>query len=134
MSIIGFSHYNLRAPRDLLDQLKDFYVNVVGLTDGPRPPFRSFGYWLYAGEKDVLHLTQTGANETRAINVKTTFDHVAFSSQDWESIEVRLREHGVEYDRDVVPERGDIQLFFKDPAGNGIEINFDTDQAGEESG
>lgn len=125
MSVIGFDHYNLRAPRDVLDRLKDFYVDVVGLTDGPRPPFRSFGYWLYAGEKDVLHLTQTAANETRAIDVKTTFDHVAFSCRDGKSVEARLREHGVEYSREVVPEYGNIQLFFKDPAGNGIELNFD---------
>lgn len=127
MSIIDFNHYNLRAPRELLDRLKDFYVNVVGLADGPRPPFQSFGYWLYASDKDVLHLTETAPNEVRTIGVETTFDHIAFSCRNAPNVEARLREHGVEYSRHIVPDRGDIQLFFKDVAGNGIELNFELD-------
>lgn len=31
MPALGFSHYNLRAPRALLDELRDFYRDVVGL-------------------------------------------------------------------------------------------------------
>jgi hypothetical protein len=36
MSITGLNHYNLRAPRQLLDELRHFYVAVVGLMSGPR--------------------------------------------------------------------------------------------------
>lgn len=57
MSVIGLDHYNLRAPRPLLDTLRDFYIDVVGLRLGARPPFRSHGYWLYAGAQAVLHLS-----------------------------------------------------------------------------
>ena len=57
MSVVSFSHYNLRAPRELLDTLRAFYVEAVGLKPGPRPPFTRFGYWLYAGEQAVLHLS-----------------------------------------------------------------------------
>ena len=60
MPAIGFSHYNLRAPRALLDELREFYCDVVGLELGARPPFRSFGYWLYAGGHPVLHLSEAG--------------------------------------------------------------------------
>ena len=35
----------------MLDELRDFYRDVVGLTVGDRPPFRRFGYWLYSGER-----------------------------------------------------------------------------------
>ena len=48
MSTIGFNHYNLRAPRELMDERKDFYCEMVGLAQGHRPSFESFGYWLYA--------------------------------------------------------------------------------------
>ena len=58
MPVLGLSHFNLRASRPLLDKLKDFYVDVVGLRPGFRPPFQRFGYWLYAGDSDVLHLTE----------------------------------------------------------------------------
>ena len=66
MPAIGFNHYNLRAPRALLDELKDFYCETLGLTVGERPAFRSFGYWLYAGSRDVLHLSETALGEVRA--------------------------------------------------------------------
>ena len=65
MTVVGFNHYNLRAPRELLEQLRSFYCDVVGLRVGPRPSFASFGYWLYAGEQDILHLTETDAGEVR---------------------------------------------------------------------
>ena len=51
MAVRGFDHYNLRAARPMLDELRDFYRDVVGLTVGDRPPFRRFGYWLYSGEQ-----------------------------------------------------------------------------------
>jgi hypothetical protein len=35
MSVAGFNHYNLRAARPVLDTLRDFYVNVVGLLTLP---------------------------------------------------------------------------------------------------
>jgi catechol 2,3-dioxygenase-like lactoylglutathione lyase family enzyme len=52
VQILSFSHYNLRAPRELLDELRLFYTEVVGLEQGLRPPFPRFGYWLYAGAQD----------------------------------------------------------------------------------
>ncbi len=46
MATIGLNHYNLRAPRELLDKLKEFYCEVVGLELGQRPPLDGSGYWL----------------------------------------------------------------------------------------
>jgi catechol 2,3-dioxygenase-like lactoylglutathione lyase family enzyme len=63
MSVVGFNHYNLRAPRELMEQLKAFYCDVLGLTQGKRPPFDSFGYWLYAGDQCVLHLSEAQPDE-----------------------------------------------------------------------
>lgn len=122
--IEGFCHYNLRAPRDLLEALREFYCEVVGLTVGERPPFRSFGYWLYAGGKDVLHLSESAPQEQRAMHVSGTFDHAAFRCSGRAEIERRLIRHGVMYELAQVPGTGQLQLFFSDPAGNGVELNF----------
>lgn len=129
MPLLAFAHYNLRAPRPLLDQLRDFYVEIVGLTAGPRPPFESFGYWLYAGGRDVLHLTEMRPGEQRQMGGRASFDHVAFACSDRAAYEQLLARHGIACQRDEVPLTGQVQLFFTDPAGNGVELNFAADEA-----
>jgi catechol-2,3-dioxygenase len=121
---IGFNHYNLRAPRALLDELKDFYCETLGLTVGERPAFRSFGYWLYAGSRDVLHLSETALGEVRATHVATTFDHVAFTCTDPMGMEKILVERRIEFGERFIDQTGTKQIFFRDPAGNGVELNF----------
>jgi len=124
MNVSGICHYNLRAPRELLESLRSFYCSIVGLSVGPRPPFQSFGYWLYAGGKDVLHLTESGGNDARIVGTPHTFDHVAFSCSDASAYEAHLHANGISYQSDTVPSIGQFQLFFSDPAGNGVELNF----------
>lgn len=124
MPVTGLSHYNLRADRATLDVLRDFYVDVVGLRQGFRPPFDSFGYWLYAGEQAVLHLSEAGPSERHLSHVDGTFDHVAFESFDLPGFEAHLRARGVEFRRGHGPLVDVWQLFFLDPAGNGVELNF----------
>ncbi len=124
MATIGLNHYNLRAPRELLDKLKEFYCEVVGLELGQRPPLEGSGYWLYAGGQDVLHLSQTHPGETRVTHVATTFDHVAFTCTGRPETETRLQRHNIPFETAHMPLTGKVQLFFKDPAGNGVELNF----------
>ncbi|MGS0891293.1 VOC family protein [Burkholderia stagnalis] len=128
MSVTGLNHYNLRADRPTLDALRDFYTNVVGLQPGYRPPFGNFGYWLYAGTQAVLHLTEARANEMRPAHAVNTFDHVAFSCANAPEVERHLAAANVEYTREYVPLTRQLQLFFNDPAGNGVELNFAQDE------
>ena len=124
MNVAGLSHYNLRAPRELLDALRDFYTEVVGLKAGNRPAFQSFGYLLYAGAQDVLHLSESAPDEVRPVIPSTTFDHAAFNCTGRAAFEATLSRHGIRYEVARVPLTGQVQLFFKDPAGNGVELNF----------
>lgn len=124
MPITGFAHYNLRASRQTVEILRDFYVTVVGLRAGYRPPFESFGYWLYAGKQDVLHLSEARTGDDRPAGVVNTFDHAAFSCTDFPAAEARLRELDISYTSAQVPQTGARQLFFSDPAGNGVELIF----------
>jgi catechol 2,3-dioxygenase-like lactoylglutathione lyase family enzyme len=119
MPVIGFNHFNLRAPQPLVDRLRDFYVEVVGLHVGWRPPFDFGGYWLYLGEQAVLHLVEAPAHGDGG-----TYDHIAFTASDAPGMEARLREQGVPFRSSNVPATGRTQIFVKDPAGNGVEFNF----------
>jgi glyoxylase I family protein len=124
MAAIAFNHYNLRAPRELLDRLRDFYCDIIGLRQGKRPGLGSFGYWLYAGNDCVLHLSQARADESRLTHTSTTFDHVAFTCTDRVGMEALLKQRGIRFSRGQVAELGIHQLFLQDPAGNGVELSF----------
>ena len=124
MAATGFNHYNLRAPRELMDQLRDFYCNIVGLHQGKRPDLGSVGYWLYAGSECVLHLSQARPDESRFTHTSTTFDHAAFTCTDRAGMEARLERHNIPFSRSYVAELGINQLFLEDPAGNGVELSF----------
>jgi glyoxylase I family protein len=80
--IEGINHYNLRADQETIEALKDFYIEIVGLNLGHRPPFKNGGYWLYANQKDVLHLSFSKNDIVNELNVNSTFDHMAFTCQD----------------------------------------------------
>jgi catechol-2,3-dioxygenase len=122
--ILGFNHYNLRAEPSMMELLKVFYRDVVGLAVGERPKLSSFGYWLYIGKKDVLHLSEAKPEEGRQENLATTFDHVAFTATDYVGTIERLDQLGVEYRTREIESAGQKQIFFSDPAGNGVELNF----------
>lgn len=124
MAVLGFNHYNLRASRAMMEQLKVFYRDVVGLQIGERPQLTSFGYWLYAGSKDVLHLSEAKPEEKRKENVATTFDHVAFTATDYDATIARLEKLAIKFSVHEIADTGQKQIFFSDPAGNGIELNF----------
>ena len=124
MIVLGLDHYNLRASRELLEELCRFYTEVVGLEVGYRPPFNNFGYWLYAGDHAVLHLSESSPDDATPKPGPTTFNHTAFSCSDPQKFEQKLTQLGVDYRTARVPELDAVQLFLRDPAGNGVELNF----------
>lgn len=124
MTTAGLSHINFHADRSLLDALKDFYCNVVGLHQGPRPPFPDFGYWLYAGDEPIVHLYVTAPGEERRTDISTTFDHIAFNCHNRHEVEITLLSKGVHFRTAIVPLTKHVQLFLRDPAGNSVELNF----------
>jgi catechol-2,3-dioxygenase len=123
MPALGLNHYNIRAGQPLLARVRDFYVDVVGLAEGARPPFNFPGHWLYAGDAAVVHLVETpGAQETAP--PAGTLDHVAFTCTGLAEFESRLASLGIDCRKSGVPGARVQQLFLKDPAGNGVELNF----------
>ena len=129
MPALGLNHYHLRAQRDLMEALRAFYVEVVGLEPGPRPPFASLGHWLYAGGRPVLHLSLASPAEGRTTAARTTFDHVAFDCSGRAGYEAVLAGRDIAYEVARVPGTAQVQVFFSDPAGNGVELDFVDDAA-----
>ena len=122
--ILSINHIQLVAEKDLVLKLRDFYCDVVGLSEGFRPPFERFGFWLYIGDKDVIHLITPKEGDDRSLQ-KSSFDHVAFKTGDYEGVLKRLKSLNIPYEEKPIPGMTAHQIFLRDPAGNRVELNFD---------
>ena len=123
-----------------LEATKDWYVKILGLEVGPHPDFGFPVYWLYLGGRDVLHLTQGGANvsETRMayLGQQSTdtqgsgvVDHVAFHATGLAEMTAHLDANGIEFNRRQVSDQDLVQLFLIDPNGLKVELNFPAAEA-----
>jgi catechol 2,3-dioxygenase-like lactoylglutathione lyase family enzyme len=130
MPLGGLQHYTIE-PQDL-ERTKNFYVEVLGLEIGDRPPLDFPGYWLYSGGTATVHLMGT-RKPREGIVVRGTekkyedtgrFDHIAFAATEVESVRERLQNKNVNFRESIVPRSGDTQFFLYDPDGVGVELNF----------
>jgi catechol 2,3-dioxygenase-like lactoylglutathione lyase family enzyme len=127
-------HYNIWSTR--LDETVRFYVDVLGLTVGPRPPFGLPGAWLYdSTNSPVVHLVDVakstaadraaaGNRDITTLNGSGAIDHVAFEASDFEDLCSRLRAAGLKYREDGIPSINLRQIFVNDPNGVQLELNF----------
>jgi len=122
MPIEGFQHINTRSAD--VERTRDFYVRVLGLRVGDRPPFQSTGYWLYLGDQAVVHLVQRGPDDTLHPG-SGNLDHVAFRGVDLDGTRQALRAAGIPFREAVVPRDKTVQIFVHDPDGIKLELNFE---------
>ena len=122
--ILSINHIQLVAEKDLVIKLRDFYCNVVGLQEGVRPAFERFGFWLYIGDKDVIHLITPKEGDGRSPQ-KSSYDHVAFKTGNYEGVLKRLKSLNISFEEKPIPGMTAHQIFLRDPAGNRVELNFD---------
>lgn len=126
MGVLAFNHFNIRAPGGLLEEVRSFYLNVIGLEEGFRPDVPVHGYWLYLNKLPVLHLMEWADIESVPPCERGYLDHVAFSCDDITGFIEKLNELGVTYlRRDFESaETKFTQLEVTDPVGTGVELNF----------
>lgn len=124
MAIVGLNHFNIMGSRSLIDEVRDFYIDVIGLTEGRRPDFDFDGHWLYAGEAPILHLMVSKEAGKAAGESTGPLDHIALTAADLAAVEARLTKLGRAYKKKVIPEFNVTQLFLHDPIGLGVELNF----------
>jgi len=130
MAIEGLNHYNIIAPSQLMAEVREFYITIVGLEEGYRPDFGVPGHWLYAGDSPVLHLMDANAMQQKGNPSGETgtgnLDHIAFNASDLSATEAKLIDQGQDYRKSEYPNFNLTQLFLRDPIGLGVELNFST--------
>jgi len=118
-----------------LAKTRDWYVNVLGMRVGPSPDFKFPVCWLYIGEKDVLHLTEGGANtsenrrkylgqQSDTTRGSGVVDHLAFRCTGLPEMMEHLARLGVPFTKRMVNDQGLFQLFLFDPNEVKVELNF----------
>jgi len=113
------NHFNVLT--DDVEATRRFYIDVVGLTEGDRPPLGFPGAWLYAGGKPILHVSAAKLPHERA----GVIDHMAFSATDLKGTVAHLKAKGIEHVlRQQVGTRI-WQIFCHDPMGAKVELDFD---------
>jgi catechol 2,3-dioxygenase-like lactoylglutathione lyase family enzyme len=123
MSVGVLDHYNV-STRNLRDTVR-FYEDVLGLVNGPRPPFDFPGAWLYSEGHPVLHLNDISPTDTPQRPDSGVIDHVAFGSRGFEATKQHLAQKAVQFRVNVVPNSSRRQIFLSDPNNVLIELNFD---------
>lgn len=115
-----------------LERSREFYGEVLGLEQGPRPDFGFPGYWFYLEDRPVVHLGTDAfeggyyeEGETRQITGPTgPVDHVAFRGRAIDDFIDRFESRSLRFERREIPDFRLSQLFIKDPDGVTIELNF----------
>lgn len=111
-----FDHINVSA-RDIV-AMRDFLVSILGVTDGLRPDFGDNGFWLYDGDKPVIHISEREDDRSD----EGWLDHVAFSGFDFTERCQTFERLDLEYFVGGVPGTGIRQVFVKGPEGAKIEF------------
>lgn len=121
MSLInGLDHINIRTAD--LAGTRAFFTGVLGLTEGWRPPFPFPGAWLYAGDKDVVHLVEVGT--AGAASEGSSLDHFAFDISDYDEALRRVEATGLSFRATTTPGGSVRQIFVRDLNGVTIELNW----------
>jgi len=123
---------------DDMEGTRDWWVNVLGLTEGPHPDFGFPVYWLYIGDTDVLHIGAAQASDSQKLYLGDTrgkaggdtgaLDHIAFRASGLDEIMDRLKRHDVPFTDRRVDNQALFQLFLHDPNGVKVELNFSADE------
>jgi len=104
-------------PRGKEDEARSFYVDVLGLTEQPKPPelIGRGGVWLRSGDVSV-HL---GVDDDFRAATKA---HPAFRCAGYDALLQRVRSHGGRVDEDGSLFNGKQHCYIADPFGNRIEL------------
>ena len=127
---------HLLIASDDIDATRDWYARVLGMTSGPHPDFGFPVHWMYLGDVDVVHIgpsakmagaiqkqylgrtSQASAQGTGAI------DHIAFRATGLRETMQHLKKERVEFRQRRANGQALFQLFFFDPNGIKIELNY----------
>jgi catechol 2,3-dioxygenase-like lactoylglutathione lyase family enzyme len=121
--LVALDHVNVRTSR--VEELAAFYVELLGLVRGPRPPFSFAGAWLYCGDQPVVHLVDAGTRPPAAQEPdELRLSHFAFRGTNLADFLARLGRAGVQFRLGQLPAAGVTQVNLRDPDGNALHVDF----------
>ena len=144
MPVGRLDHYSIRTLD--IEASRRFYTEVMGFTVGFRPPFKFPGLWLYNGAQypettGVVHIIgidpddpqglkdYLGDRDPASLQGTGTVDHMAFTATGLAGMRERLVRQGITYRERTVPSLGIHQVFFEDPSGVTLELNYPAAEA-----
>lgn len=139
MPIGKLDHFSIRTLD--VEASRRFYTEVMGFNVGFRPPFNFPGLWMYNGPQypettGVVHIIGIDLNDPQGLkeylgdrDLDTlsgtgTVDHLAFAATGLSGMCERLKKHHIAFRERTVPSLNLHQVFFEDPSGVTIELNY----------
>jgi len=126
---------------DDLEATRDWYRDVLGLEEGPHPDFGFPVYWMYLNGTDVVHIGQSartaqpaqsqylGRLAQASADGTGALDHIAFRATGLPKMLEHLQAKGIKFSQRRANGQALFQLFFLDPNGLKIELNFAAEEA-----
>ena len=132
---------HLLVAADDIDATRDWYARVLGMRSGPHPDFGFPVHWMYLGERDVVHIGPSAKNagdiqkqylgrtSQRSEAGTGAIDHLAFRATGLRGMLEHLRKEKIQFSQRRANGQALFQLFFYDPNGIKIELNYDAAEA-----
>jgi len=139
MPLSHIEHFLVAA--DDIDATRDWYARVLGMRPGPHPDFGFPVHWMYLGEVDVVHIGPSaraaGENQKKYLGRTSqdqgagtgAIDHIAFRATGLRAMVEHLKAEQIVFTRRRASGQALFQVFFYDPNGIKIELNYDAAEA-----
>jgi len=126
---------------DDIDATRDWYARVLGMRSGPHTAFGFPVHWMYLGERDVVHIGPSAKNagdiqkqylgrtSQRSEAGTGAIDHLAFRATGLRGMLEHLRKEKIQFSQRRANGQALFQLFFYDPNGIKVELNYDAAEA-----
>jgi catechol 2,3-dioxygenase-like lactoylglutathione lyase family enzyme len=141
MPLSHIEHFLIAA--DDIDATRDWFARVLGMRSGPHPDFGFPVHWMYLGDIDVVHIGPSakaagaiqkqylGRTSQRSAEGTGAIDHIAFRATGLREMLEHLGREKIPFTRRRANGQALFQVFFHDPNGIKIELNFDAAEAGD---
>lgn len=139
MPLSHIEHFLVAA--DDIDATRDWYARVLDMTSGPHPDFGFPVHWMYLGGVDVVHIGPSarmagaiqkqylGRTSQKSEQGTGAIDHIAFRATGLREMLDHLHAERVPFTQRRASGQALFQLFFHDPNGIKIELNFAAEEA-----
>ena len=140
---MGLSHIeHFLVAADDIDATRDWYARVLGMRSGSHPEFGFPVHWMYIGDVDVVHIgpSTKSANDAQKKYLGRTsentgtgtgaIDHIAFRATGLAAMLEHLKKEGISFTQRRANGQALLQVFFHDPNGVKIELNYAASEAG----